>query len=260
MNPHTSNIPRSDSCTMGSSQEEPFDQCRPSTRRSTSRTAVDSPSSVRPERQHRSSSAPQHHQLTTYDSRVGGARLFDLFYSLIYSLVHVALTAVLSPVLGNKAQRRHQRRSHPPNESVEMSLPPNLEDSDPELAMSGVERLSCRGSALYQPILKAQGISRRCSGDSVPAPIGNSHKSVHFPAPERVRPPLGRIGLTSSSLTSSSTGLTASTSTSSRGESRRGRPSRLTPLTSPSRSNCVTRAAPSTFNSSRMAHSTYFLD
>lgn len=258
MNTQINNIQRADRCTMGSSQEDRFDGCAPLTRRSTSRIYLDSPSII-PERQLRSCSAPQLHQLTP-DARVGGARLFDLFYSIIFSLVHVTLTAVLSPVLGNKAQQRHQRRSRPSTESSMRSLPPIMGESDPELAMSGVERLSGRGSASYQPILKTQGTSRRFSGDNVPALPDYHIKSVHFPAPERARPPLGRIGLTSSSVISSASGSTASNSTSSKSDSRRGRPCRLTPQTSSSRSNSGTRFASSPFNSSRMAHSTYFLE
>jgi hypothetical protein len=259
MNRQTNNIQRADRCTMGSSREERFDVCMPSTRRSTSRMTMDSPSSF-PERQLRSSSAPQHHQLTP-DARVGGARLFDIFYSVIFSLVHVTLTVVLSPVLGNKAQQRHQRRSRPPTEpSVVSSLPPIMGESDPELAMSGVERPSGRTSSSYLPILKTQGTSRRCSGEYAPAQPDNNHKSVHFPAPERARPPLGRIGLTSTSVISSGSCSTASTSSSSKSNSKRGRLSRLTPLTPPTRGNSSTRMASSPFNSSRMAHSTYFLE
>jgi hypothetical protein len=253
MNPQIS-IQRSGSGTMGPSHEE-----SPSTRRSRSRIAMESAFSDHPQRQQRSS-APQHHLLTS-DTPVGGARLFDLFYSLIFSLVHVALTVVLAPVLGNKGQQRHQsRRSHPPTESSVRSLPPNMGESDPELAMPGIESLSSGGNASYQPILKTQSLSRRCCGDNIPAPTDNNQKSVRFPAPERPRPPLGRIGLSSSSLTSSSSGSTASTSSSLTSEGGRERPSRLTPQTTSRRGNSGARMASSPFKSSRMAHSTYFLE
>ena len=256
MNPQIANIQRSDSGTMGLSHEE---RSRPSTRRSRSRVAMESPSSDYPQRQHRSS-APQHQQLTS-DTRVGGARLFDLFYSLIFSLVHVALTAVLSPVLGNKGQQRHRRCSQHPPESSARSLSPNMRERDPELAMSGVASHSdCGGASSYQPILKTQNLSRRGCGDNVPSLMNNNHESVRFPAPERARPPLGRIGLSSSSVTSSSSGSNISTSSSQRSEGRRENPSRFAPQTTPNRSHNDTRVASSPFKSSRMAHSTHFLE
>jgi len=220
----------------------------------TTRVPTDHP----PESQQRGISSPQHHQLTP-DTRVRGGKLFDLFYSLIFSLVHVALTAILAPVLGNKDQQRNRRRTHLP--------PHNMEESDPELAIPTDEiiNMNSGSSSFHQPILKStQGLSRRNFADDVAVPMENNNKSVHFPAPERARPPLGRIGLTPSSLSSScsSGGSTASSSSSKRASKRVRRPKVITPQTtiisSPVKSG--EHMASSPFQSPRMVHSTYFLE
>lgn len=224
--------------------------------------------------QQRGISSPQHHQLTP-DTRVRGGKLFDLFYSLIFSLVHVALTAILAPVLGNKDQQRNRRRTHLP--------PHNMEESDPELAIPTDEiiNMNSGSSSFHQPILKStQGLSRRNFADDVAVPMENNNKSVHFPAPERARPPLGRIGLTPSSLSSSCSGggstassslskraskgggSTASSSSSKRASKRERRPKVITPQTtiisSPVKSGVHMASSP--FQSPRMVHSTYFLE
>ena len=236
----------------------------------TTRVPTDNP----PESQQRGISSPQHHHLTP-DTRVRGGKLFDLFYSLIFSLVHVALTAILAPVLGNKDQQRNRRRTHLP--------PHNMEESDPELAIPTDEiiNMNSGSSSFHQPILKStQGLSRRNFADDVAVPMENNNKSVHFPAPERARPPLGRIGLTPSSLSSSCSGggstassslskraskgggSTASSSSSKRASKRERRPKVITPQTtiisSPVKSGVHMASSP--FQSPRMVHSTYFLE
>ena len=225
---------------------------------STSRVSTD----YLPDSQQREIS-PQHHQVTPDDTRVRGGKLFDLFYSLIFSLVHVALTAILAPVLGNKDQQRNRRRTHlPPNESHVRSLQPhNMEESDLESAMPTDEIINMK--SYHQPILKSsQGLSRRNFADDVAVPMENNNKSVHFPAPERARPPLGRIGLTSSSLSSSTCGGSTASSSSLKRASKRERRSKVispqTTTSSPIKSGV--RMASSQFQSPRMVHSSYFLE
>eukprot|EP00579_Thalassiosira_antarctica_P026908 CAMPEP_0202016452 /NCGR_PEP_ID=MMETSP0905-20130828/34455_1 /ASSEMBLY_ACC=CAM_ASM_000554 /TAXON_ID=420261 /ORGANISM="Thalassiosira antarctica, Strain CCMP982" /LENGTH=210 /DNA_ID=CAMNT_0048576833 /DNA_START=56 /DNA_END=684 /DNA_ORIENTATION=+ len=165
------------------------------------------------------SNKPQGHKLTP---ETKDACLFDFLYRAVFSLVHMALSMVLSPVLSKDRPRT--------NESSQ-SLSPNMDD--PELAMpeNGSVANSCGSSSSYPPILKTD--FRRCSSSPE-----TEKKSVRFPAPERARPPLGRIGLTSSSISfssSSSRSLSSSESeSSSRSGGRRERPARL-PIRSGSR-------------------------
>eukprot|EP00571_Detonula_confervacea_P008559 CAMPEP_0172315078 /NCGR_PEP_ID=MMETSP1058-20130122/24046_1 /TAXON_ID=83371 /ORGANISM="Detonula confervacea, Strain CCMP 353" /LENGTH=250 /DNA_ID=CAMNT_0013029075 /DNA_START=65 /DNA_END=817 /DNA_ORIENTATION=+ len=214
------------------------------------------------EEHQRSSSTPQHHQLTPKQSVNSGAQhAFDFFYSLVFSLVHAALTIFLAPVL-----RKDRRRTA----SSKVRRSPSWRscysaESDPELAIPerGDDSTSSRstttsssGGSYHQPILKTQ--SSRLSSEN--------KKSVRFPAPERSRPPLGRIGVgsSSSSVSSSSTGSSSSRSSGGRRErssSRTGSSNgSMSRTTTPLRSDRRTSSPFGRMTSPRMSHSAYFLE
>lgn len=176
------------------------------------------------------SSTPHHHQLSREPTK-DVAQIFDFFYQVVFSLVHIALTVVLAPVLGGKEHKRHnnQRRTRgdeypmPSQSSSSSSLPQVDMMDDPESGISVGSRgsaASSSASSSYQPILKVQlhqQHQQRVSGHS-----SGEKKSVRFPVPQRSRPPLGRIGLNSSSpAISSSSSRSAASSSSSRSETKR---------------------------------------
>jgi len=210
----------------------------------------------RPQRQ----TAPQHHALSP---EMGDASTFDFFYQLIFSIVHAALSLVLSPVLGNGKGNKVRSSSQ--------SLQPKMDD--PELAMeeevdyinpSYVRTNSNNGA--YAPILRTD--ARRSAGEI-------EKKSVRFPEPQRQRPPLGRIGLSSSrSLSSTSSAPLPRPSSSRRPHYRSDDRSVTSTESEPSyfrgerssRSNFPrhggrrARSPLGRLASSRMHHSSYFLE
>mmetsp|Transcript_15990 Transcript_15990/g.33799 ORF Transcript_15990/g.33799 Transcript_15990/m.33799 type:complete len:237 (+) Transcript_15990:117-827(+) len=175
---------------------------------------------------------------------------FDFFYQIIFWMVHLSLSTVLSPILGKD-------RTPPTKESSSQSSssPPKMDD--PELAMPENNSVVANGcsesssSSSYPPILKTE--SRRCSDALV------EKKSVRFPPPERPRPPLGRIGLSSSSVSSCSSSSSRSVSSSESDSSSRsgGRSERSVRNSSRGRR---TVSPLGRLSSSRIHHSSYFLE
>lgn len=212
--------------------------------------------------EHQASTPPQHHEFTPEQPAEGSASAaFDFFYSLVFSFVHAALTVLFSPVLRKDRRRRPASTKSKARRSSSWRT---FMENDPELAIpndatdtSSNTRGSSSGS-YHQPILKTQ--SSRLSSDN--------KKSVRFPAPERSRPPLGRIGVGSSSSSVSSSSSNSSSSSRS-GARRKERSSSRTGVTSYSGSSCTTpsrgngRRTSSSFGtmtSPRMSHSSYFLE
>ena len=228
--------------------------------------------------------------------------IFDFFYSLIFSLVHSALTAVLSPVLSSttktvakrtsgrrrggeqpqssRSLHHHQQQVEQPQRIIEdpeigtsipQYPPPVVDDSDcMSVASHTSHSSSCsryrRNSS--KPILRTQG-----SGGSSSSRRNSEmdKKSVHFPIPERARPPLGRINARSSSSVGSGSsddsspsslprlaerGTESTTTTTTRRPS--SRQVQVAPIVASSRPRRT--LSPFRMNTPRMAHSSYFLE
>lgn len=199
------------------------------------------------------------------------SQIFDFIYHLIYSLVHMGLTVILAPVLSGKREERSRRTTTTEGRERSWDRPPlSPVVEDPECGMSvGSDD---RSDAPYRhPILKTQQ-SRRSSDFPASFENGNGNKkSVRFPAPERSRPPLGRIGSLKSSAATVGSTSTASTSSSlsrsssstgsdsSGASSRRDRSWRASH--GDGRAGARRRSSPlGRLASPRMNHSTYFLE
>lgn len=250
-----------------------------SSKRLTSRRSVPTEGEhiIHEEQQPRSSSSsPQHHQLTPDPPEDGGPAIFDFFYSLLFSLVHSALTMVLAPVLRKDRRSRRKAAGSSTAESKEQRSPSwrSFIEKDPELAIPNDAQLdeatsvgsSSSVGSYHQPILKTQACHR--TRISTSTSTSDKKKSVRFPVPQRSRPPLGRIGVGSSSSPSVSS---ASSNSSSRSGVRRvERSSSRTALTSgysssrrasPRRGNGYRTSSPlQKMAGPRMTHSACFLE
>lgn len=234
----------------------------------------------------------QQHQLSPSPSKLSDpSQIFDFFYSLIFSFVHSALLAVLSPVMGSaKSNARpsstSRRRVSPSSKSRSLSVNPSYsqveeqpphatnEVEDPEMGqqqqqqqrsspipqMLPIDNSDCMSVASHSSqrsgVLHTQpSSSRRRDSD-----LSVEKKVVRFPAPERKRIPLGRVGFSVNSSSShhrrssnESLGSNNSSSehSSSSSNSREGRSS-IAPTNR--------RRTLSPFKMNRMAHSSYFLE
>ena len=232
----------------------------------------------------------QHHQLSPSPSKLSDpSQIFDFFYSLIFSFVHSALLAVLSPVMGsaksNKRPSSTSRRRVSPSSKSTRSLisvnpsynqveeqPPHAtnEAEDPEMGqqqqqqsspvpqMPPIDNSDCMSVASHSSqrsgVLHTQpSSSRRRDSD-----LSVEKKVVRFPAPERKRIPLGRVGFSvngSSSHHRRSSNESLGSNNSSSEHSSSSSNSRRSSIAPTNR-----RRTLSPFKMNRMAHSSYFLE
>lgn len=157
-----------------------------------------------------SKTAPQHHALSADEHEV---RVFDFLYRVIFSMVHMALSTILSPVLDGRGGGKRRRKPEPSRQQPssypdpELAMPPSTHSED--IHHHDNDRGTINPS--YSPILKTESSTRHCRVPSKSDLSTGERKSVRFPAPERTRIPLGRIGLSSSSsLGSQKTGSSCS--------------------------------------------------
>ena len=229
----------------------------------------------------------QHHQLSPSPSKLSDpSQIFDFFYSLIFSFVHSALLAVLSPVMGsaksNKRPSSTSRRRVSPSSKSTRSFNPSYsqveeqppratnEVEDPEMGqqqqqqsspvpqMPPIDNSDCMSVASHSSqrsgVLHTQpSSSRRRDSD-----LSVEKKVVRFPAPERKRIPLGRVGFSvngSSSHHRRSSNESLGSNNSSSEHSSSSSNSRRSSIAPTNR-----RRTLSPFKMNRMAHSSYFLE
>lgn len=167
--------------------------------------------------------------------------LFDFLYRLIFSLVRSALSVVLSPLLGKDLPTKG-----------ETLLSQSFHVTDIELARQESSNSAASSSNSYPPILKTES-RRYCD-------ISPEKKSVRFPVSERPRPPLGRIGLSSSSTFVSNSSRSVSSSESK--SSSIHEPWRRERSPCPAQVNSSRRKSPplGRMSKARMHQSSYFVD
>ena len=124
--------------------------------------------------------------------------IFDYFYRIIFAFVNAALTIVLDPML---------KKARSTNVSSACLTKPSPTHSDPEIAIP------------FDPPVDSSRAPRVHHYEQ----RRHVQKRVHFPVPERPRPPLGRICVSSSpsaaSLNFCDSSITSSSSSSDRSRS-----------------------------------------